>query len=116
MVDVAYIPQRGDLLWISLNPTEGHEQAGRRPVLVISPTEFNRFMRLAIMCVITNRIRGRQGFEVPLPSGLKTSGVILVHQVRCMAYRERGAEFIERVPTAVTEEVEAKLTTLISDD
>src|SRR5690242_10823708 len=113
--DVSYIPQRGHLVWITLDPTEGHEQADRRPALVICPNEFNRIIRMAMMCAITTKAKGG-GFEVPLPPGLKTTGVIMVHQIRCMAYRERGAEYIETVPASVLDEVLGKLSTLIFDD
>lgn len=115
MVDVSYIPQRGDLVWIDLDPQLGHEQAGRRPALVISPTEFNKIIRMAIFCAITTKAKGG-GLEIPLPPGLQTSGVVMVHQIRCMAYRERGAEFIEYAPTNLLDEVLAKLSALVFDE
>jgi mRNA interferase MazF len=115
VVDALYIPRRGDFVWVTLDPQEGHEQAGRRPALVISPTEYNRIRRLAIMCAITSKTKGG-GLEIPLPSGLKTTGVVLVDQIRCMAYQERGAEYIEVAPAALLDEVLGKLSALIFDE
>jgi len=112
VVDEAYVPQPGDLVWVSLDPSEGHEQAGRRPALVITPIEYNRIRRLAVMLAITSKAKGG-GLEIPLPPGLKTSGVVLVDQIRCMAYRERGVEFIESAPPAFFDEVRAKLSALL---
>jgi mRNA interferase MazF len=114
MVDPSYIPQRGDLVWITLNPT-GHEQAGRRPALVISHTEYNRQRRLAVMCAITSKVKGG-GLEVQLPAGLTISGVVLVDQVKCLAYRERRAEFIQAAPASLLDEVLAKFGALIFDE
>jgi mRNA interferase MazF len=113
--DASYVPQRGHLVWIALDPTEGHEQAGRRPALIISPTEYNRVRRLALMFAVTNKAKGG-GFEVQLPPGLKTTGVILADQIRCMAYRERGCEFIETTPVSVLDEVLGKLSALVFDE
>jgi mRNA interferase MazF len=115
MVDRLYVPKRGDLVWMTLDPQEGHEQAGRRPALVISPVEYNRVRRLAIMCAVTSRIRGG-GLEVPLPAGLRIAGVVLVDQIRCMAYRERGAEFIDTAPGSVLDEVLGRLSGLLFGD
>jgi mRNA interferase MazF len=113
--DVSYVPQRGHIVWVTLDPTKGHEQAGRRPALVISRTEFNQIKRLAVMCAITSKVRG-EGLEVPLPPGLKVNGVVLVHQVKSLAYRERGVEFIQAAPASLLDEVLAKFGALIFDD
>ncbi len=70
MVDAkAYVPQRGDVVWITLNPQAGHEQAGRRPAVVLSPEEYNGKVGLAILCPVTNQIKGYP-FEVRLPAEL----------------------------------------------
>ena len=108
----AYVPHRGDLISIAFDPTEGHEQAGSRPALVLSHDEYNRVRWLAIVVPVTSRVR-RGALEVPLPGSLKTQGVVLVDQVRCVAWRERGAEFIERAPASLLNEVLGKLTTLL---
>jgi mRNA interferase MazF len=64
-----YVPERGDAVWISLNPQAGHEQAGRRPAIVLSPSAYNGKTGLAILCPITNQIKGYP-FEVLIPAGL----------------------------------------------
>src|SRR5208282_3786959 len=64
----AYIPQRGDAVWITLDPQAGHEQAGRRPALVLSPSAYNGRVGLALLCPITSQVKGYP-FGVPLPAG-----------------------------------------------
>ena len=73
---MAYIPERGDAVWITLNPQAGHEQTGRRPAVVLSPSAYNKKVGLAILCPITNQVKGYP-FEIALPEGLKVTGVIL---------------------------------------
>jgi mRNA interferase MazF len=107
-----YIPDRGDIIWITLNPQAGHEQAGRRPALVISPDAYNRKVGLAIMCPITSQIKGYP-FEVKIPDELKISGVILSDQIKNLDWKARNAEFICKLPEEVTREVLKKLNTLI---
>jgi len=108
----SYLPDRGDVIWISLDPQAGHEQAGRRPVLVLSPAAYNGKVGLAILCPITNQIKGYP-FEVEIPSGLTVSGVILSDQVKCLDWQARKAEFICKLPYKITTEVQKKLSTLI---
>ena len=106
-------PDRGDLIWISLNPQAGHEQAGRRPALVLSPIEYNSRVGLALLCPVTNRAKGYP-FEVPLPDDLKVNGVILADQVKSLDWRVRRAETACKVPRSVTAEVLGKLNALLS--
>ena len=73
---MAYTPERGDVVWISFTPQAGHEQAGRRPAVVLSPQVYNQKVGLAIFCPITNQIKGYP-FEVALPSEVSVTGVIL---------------------------------------
>ena len=108
-----YIPQRGDVVWISLNPQAGHEQAGRRPALVLSPQNYNRKIGLVILCPITNQVKGYP-FEVLIPSELPVSGAILSDQVKSLDWRARNAELICTLPTEVISEVLQKLNTLLS--
>jgi mRNA interferase MazF len=110
---MAYIPQRGDIVWVTFNPNAGHEQAGRRPALVLSPAAFNGKVGLAILCPITSQIKGYP-FEVLLPSGLKIGGAILSDQVKNLDWKARYAEFICRLPVATLDEVLQKLGTLIN--
>ena len=76
-----FVPERGDLVKMSFDPQSGHEQAGWRPALVISPAPYNRASSLALVCPVTSRVRGYP-FEVALPQGLDVGGVVLADQVR----------------------------------
>ena len=107
-----YVPARGDVVWITLNPQAGHEQAGRRPALVISPASYNRKVGLAILCPITNQVKGYP-FEVAVPSGLKVGGVVLSDQVKNLDWRVRRVEFICKLPKEAIAEVIAKIETLL---
>lgn len=108
----SYVPNRGDVVWISLDPQAGHEQAGRRPALVISPASYNGKVGLAILCPITSQVKGYP-FEVAIPSGFKVGGVVLSDQVKNLDWRVRKADFICRLPQETTLEVLAKLETLL---
>jgi len=109
-----YIPERGDVVWITLNPQAGHEQAGRRPAVVLSPSAYNGKVGLAILCPITNQEKGYP-FEVKVPAGVGVTGVVLADQVKSLDWRARKAEKICTLPHEVTAEVLGKLNTLLSD-
>jgi mRNA interferase MazF len=109
---MAYIPESGDIVWITFNPQTGHEQAGRRPVLVVSPAAYNGKVGLAILCPITSQVKGYP-FEVLIPEGLEVSGAILSDQVKSLDWKARKAEFGCQLPAAVFNEVVLKLGTLI---
>ncbi|OLE51459.1 MAG: mRNA-degrading endonuclease [Acidobacteria bacterium 13_1_20CM_3_53_8] len=109
---MAYVPNRGDAVWISFNPQAGHEQAGRRPAIVISPAAYNRKVGLAIFCPITNQIKGYP-FEVIIPTGLKVTGAVLSDQAKSLDWKVRDTELIVRLPPAVIDEVLKKLKTLL---
>jgi len=109
-----YIPDRGDAVWITLNPQAGHEQSGRRPALVLSPAAYNRKVGLVILCPITTQVKGYP-FEVIVPEGLKVSGAILSDQVKSLDWKVRKAELLCRVPATVTQDVLSKLKTLLQD-
>jgi len=110
---MAYVPARGDVIWITLNPQAGHEQAGRRPVVVLSPAAYNGKVGLAILCPITGQIKGYP-FEVLIPPGLAVSGAILSDQVKSLDWRARQAEFICTLPVVTVAEVLRKLGLLLS--
>jgi mRNA interferase MazF len=110
---MAYLPERGDIVWITLNPQAGHEQAGRRPALVISPAAYNEKVGLAILCPITSQVIGYP-FEVLIPDGLKVNGAILADQVKSLDWQARQAEWIGELPEAAVVEVLHKLATLIT--
>ena len=109
-----YVPARGDVIWITLNPRVGHEQAGRRPALVLSPSSYNGKVGLAILCPVTSQVKGYP-FEVAIPSGLKLGGVILADQVKSLDWRLRKADFICKMRRETTAEVIDKLGTLFVD-
>ena len=108
----AYIPQRGDIIWLDFNPQAGHEQAGRRPALVISHTDYNRKAGLIVCCPVTGQIKGYP-FEAALPEGLKVQGAVLSDQVKSLDWSARKAKFIDHVPDAVIKEVVAKVAAII---
>lgn len=107
-----YIPKRGDLVWLNFNPQAGHEQAGLRPAVVISPADYNGKVGLAIFCPITNQAKGYP-FEVVIPHNLKTSGVVLSDQIKCLDWKIRSAQFIEKLPDEVVQDILAKINTLV---
>ena len=110
----AYVPQRGDVVWLSFDPQAGHEQAGRRPAVILSPAAYNSRVGLALFCPITNQAKGYP-FEVPLPSGLRVRGVVLADQVKSLDWRVRRAELIGALPSETITGILAKLMLLISD-
>lgn len=112
MVNGAYIPERGDLVWLSFSPQAGHEQAGRRPALVLSPAAYNGKVGLALLCPITSQVKGYP-FEVPLPAGLPLNGVVLADQVKSLDWRSRQAEFVATLPAPVVAHVLDKLLALL---
>lgn len=109
-----YVPARGDAIWINLHPQAGHEQAGRRPAVVLSPAAYNGRVGLALLCPITNQSKGYP-FEVTLPSGLGVTGVVLADQVKSLDWRARRAELLCLLPEETVAQVLAKLATLLSN-
>jgi mRNA interferase MazF len=109
---MAYIPDSGDIVWVEFNPQAGHEQAGHRPALVLSPASYNGKVGLAILCPITSQVKGYP-FEVKIPDGLEVSGAILSDQVKSLDWKARKAEFACKLPSVTFNEVVQKLSTLI---
>jgi mRNA interferase MazF len=110
---MAYIPNQGDIVWLTFNPQAGDEQAGRRPAAVLSPAAYNGKVGLGIFCPITNQIKGYP-FEVLIPDGLPISGAILSDQVKCLDWKARQAVFVCKLPEATLDEVLQKLNSLLS--
>ena len=110
-----YVPDRGDIVWLQFNPQAGHEHAGRRPALVVSPKVYNQKVGLALFCPITSQVKGYP-FEVLLPEGLKVAGAVLSDQIKSMDWRIRNASRLTRAPKETIEEVLAKILTLVGDD
>jgi mRNA interferase MazF len=109
---VSYVPDNGDLVWLTFDPQAGHEQAGRRPALVLSPKAYNQKSGLALVCPITNQAKGYP-FEVALPGGSGISGVILADHVKNLDWKARRAEKICKCPIEQVNDVLGKLAPLL---
>jgi len=103
-----YVPDKGDVCWASLDPTLGHEQKGRRPVLVLSPIKYNRLSKLALVCPLTSKIKG-YSFEVKLSE----KGVFLADQIRSVSWKERDLKFVTKSPPEVLTNVFSKIKILL---
>jgi len=93
----SYCPKRGDVACISLDPQVGHEQAGFRPALAVSPEIYNSKVGLALLCPITSQVKGYP-FEVSIPPGLKVSGVILSDQLKSLDWKACSTSFLCSIP------------------
>ena len=110
-----YVPERGDIVWLHFNPQAGHEQAGRRPALVISPRAYNRRVGLALFCPLTSQVKGYP-FEVVLPAGLEARGAILSDQVKSLDWRVRRASYVCTLPGQILDETVARILTLVDPE
>lgn len=115
VVATAYVPDRGDMVWLQFNPQAGHEQAGRRPALVVSPKSYNRRVGLALFCPITSQVKSYP-FEVLLPKGLAVEGAVLSDQLKSLDWRARKAKRIGRLPDDALNEVVGKILALIDPE
>jgi len=107
--------ERGDIYLVSLDPSSGHEQQGKRPVLVVTPGKFNALTQVPVVLPITRggSFARTQGFAVALTgANLKTTGIVRCDQPRALDLRARGGRKLERVAEAVIDEVLAKVATL----
>lgn len=109
----AFVPRRGDIVWLQFTPQSGREQAGHRPALVMSPESYNKKVGLALVCPITSQSKGYP-FEVQLPEDCAVQGVVLSDHIKNLDWKARGAIFKCRADSDVVEEVTAKLTLLIA--
>lgn len=102
--------RRGDIYLVSLDPTEGREQRGSRPVLIVSPDEFNDATKLPVVCPITNGgdFARRIGFAVPI-TGIKTTGVVRCDQPRVLDIGSRNGHKVDTLPALIMAEVLARL-------
>ncbi len=108
----AYCPRRGDVVWLSFTPQAGHEQAGHRPALVLSPYAYNRKVGLALFCPVTSHVKGYP-FEVAIPPGLPVSGVVLSDQVKSLDWRARQASLLCQLPESTVQQVLNKVGVLL---
>ena len=102
--------KRGDIYLVSLDPAAGHEQSGSRPVLIVSPAEFNNATKLPVILPITSGgdFASRIGFAVPI-TGIKTTGVIRCDQPRVLDFGARNARKVDTLPQNIMDEVLAKI-------
>jgi mRNA interferase MazF len=109
---MTYIPERGDIIWLMFDPQVGHEQAGRRPALIVSPKSYNEKKGLSLAYPITSKVK-HYPYEVEIPAGLPISGVILADQIKNLDWSGRNAVYICTLPIIVVEDVIAKTLTLL---
>lgn len=109
---MAYVPERGHVVWLTLDPQQGHEQAGRRPCLVLSKSSYNRVSHLAVIVPLTNQVKGYP-FELPVPDGLDVTGVALCDQGKNLDWSVRRAAFIASMPADWVEEVALTFASLL---
>ena len=107
-----YVPDRGDLVWITLNPIAGHEQAGRRPAMVISPRSYNRKTGLCVLCPATRQSKG-YAFEVEIANPDGTTSVVLADHLRNVDWKARNIQLIRRLSDAELFEVVARIDALL---
>jgi mRNA-degrading endonuclease toxin of MazEF toxin-antitoxin module len=104
--------KRGEIWLVSLDPSSGHEEKGRRPVLIVSPEAFNRITRAPVVLPITSggNFARTAGFAVPLTgAGIKTTGVVRCDQPRTLGLAARGGRKLESIPVEIMDEVLARL-------
>jgi mRNA interferase MazF len=106
------VPDRGDVILLSFDPTLGHEQAGFRPAVVLSPALYNKASGLCVVCPITTKIKGYP-FEVALEGAKKTSGVALADQVRSIDWQARKIKVVDRLLTSSVATILAKFKPLL---
>ena len=105
-----WIPERGDIIWLEFDPQTGHEQAGRRPALVLTPAAYNGKRGMAICCPLSSKIKGYV-FEVKVIEN--PPSVVLADQVKSLDWRARRASKKGSVGPEVLADVQAKIKSLI---
>lgn len=108
---VSYIPDRGDYIWLNFNPQRGHEQAGHRPAIVLSPKAYNQKVGLVLACPITSKVKDYP-FEVRVSID-DIDGAILADQLKSLDWQERRPVFISKAPQTVIALVQALVRELI---
>ena len=111
----AFVPEAGDFVWLTFDPQAGREQSGRRPALVVSPSDYNRVVGLALVCPVTTQVKGYP-FEIPLPAGTKIKGVILADHIKSIDWQARNAVHICDAPKGLTLKVLGMLEALMDAD
>jgi len=109
---VRYVPARGDIVWLQFDPQAGHEQAGHRPALVVSPRSYNERVGLALFCPLTTSVKGYP-FEVVVAAGGRAEGAILADQIKSLDWRVRQARKFDQVSDETLAEVLGKIGALV---
>jgi mRNA interferase MazF len=108
----AYVPEAGDLVWLTFDPQTGREQRGRRPAVILSPKIYNERSDLAVVCPITSLVKGRM-FEVQVPPGSRIEGAVLADHVKSLDWKQRRAQFAGRLDESTLEEVRERIRPLL---
>lgn len=108
----SHIPDRGDIVWLNFSPQQGHEQAGVRPAIILSPKSYNQSSKLMLACPITSKVK-RYPFEVRVRTK-KIDGVVLADQVKNLDWTMRNMSFVEKAPYEVLEQTQELIETLLS--
>jgi mRNA interferase MazF len=103
---------RGDIIWLMFDPQTGHEQAGQRSAIVVSPKVYNAKVGLTLVCPITSQVK-QYAIEVAIPNGLPIAGVVLADQIKSLNWRARKAEYICTLPPEITDDVIEKIIPLL---
>jgi len=106
----AYVPEAGDIVWLQFDPQAGHEQAGHRPALVLSPARYNKMRGMMVCCPMTSKIKGYP-FEVVVSQDPPSA--VLSDQIKSLDWKVRNASFKGKVSAAVLAEVKAKIQALL---
>ena len=109
------VPSRGDVVWVDFDPQAGREQAGRRPAVVLTPESYNDRVGLAVLCPITNTVKGYP-FEVLIPDGMEITGVILSDHIKSLDWQQRNARVVARLPSATIAAVLSNVRALLSTE
>ena len=107
-----YVPKRGDVVWLHFDPQAGHEQAGRRPAVVLSPESYNQKTSLALFCPVTNQVKGYP-FETLLPPASPVRGAALCDQIKSLDWTARKAEFICELEEEILDDIMGKALALL---
>ena len=113
MVKRPYVPEAGDLVWLTFDPQRGREQRHRRPALILSPRDYNARAQLAVACPITSHAKGYP-FEVPVTGTDGIDGVILADHLKSLDWRERRAEFAGTLPAPALADVRDRVRALLA--
>lgn len=108
---MSYVPEVGDIIWLEFDPQAGHEQAGHRPAVVLTPKSYNQVTGLLICCPLTTKVKGYP-FEVEVTGTPKN--VALSDQVKSLDWRARNAKFKGKVSDEELVEIKEKISLLLS--